>query len=239
MILIIGQGFIGSSIAAFMTGKARKLVSHTDDWRTLIATLSPSLVVNAAGIVGQKKCNAAGWDATLAANVDFAREVAETALNYKSQCLLFSTGAVYAKPNSTPKPEHAELSKIDNPYVQSKIQMEVAVKDMDVIVFRIPSVVGAGYHKWDYLNRIRECMWVEDCYTSLLGMSTLYQAIGHVNQHKVSGIFNIADPGFVHIPSYVKQHYKELPVRQDDQMPENYALAHILDTTKAQLAGIL
>lgn len=239
MILIIGAGFIGCEIASRISPKDRKLVSHTDDWKTIIARERPSLVVNTAGIVGQKKCGDAAWEDVTSANIDLPLQIAETALNYGSKCLLFSTGAVYAKPHSTPKPEDAERSKIDNFYVQSKIQMEDAVRGLDVMVFRIPSVVGAGCHQWDYLNRIRRLQWVQNCYTSLLNTQVLYEAVLNVKRQKVRGIFNIASPGFVHLPTYVKQHYKKLPIWQDHQIPKGFADTHILDITKAQIAGIL
>lgn len=239
MILIIGAGFIGCEIAARISRKDRKLVSHTDDWKTIIENERPSLVVNTAGIVGQKKCGDAAWEDVKSANIDLPLQIAEIALNYGRKCLLFSTGAVYAKPHSTPKPEDAERSKISNLYVQSKIQMEDAVRDLDVMVFRIPSVLGAGCHQWDYLNRIRRLQWVQNCYTSLLNTEVLYEAVLNVKRQKVSGIFNIANPGFIHLPTYVKQHYKKLPIWQDDQIPKGFADTHILDITKAQLAGIL
>ena len=239
MILIIGAGFIGCEIAARISRKDRKLVSHTDDWKTIIENEKPSLVINTAGIVGQKKCGDAAWEDVKSANIDLPLQIAETALNYGRKCLLFSTGAVYAKPHSTPKPEDAERSKIDNCYVQSKIQMEDAVSHLDVMVFRIPSVLGAGCHQWDYLNRIRRLQWVQNCYTSLLNTQVLYEAVLNVKRHKVSGIFNIANPGFIHLPTYVKQHYKKLPIWQDHQIPKGFADTHILDITKAQISGIL
>lgn len=239
MILIIGAGFIGCEIAARISRKDSKLVSHTDDWKTIIENERPSLVVNTAGIVGEKKCGDAAWEDVKSANIDLPLQIAETALDHGSKCLLFSTGAVYAEPHSTPKPEQAERSKINNFYVQSKIQMEDAVRDIDVMVFRIPSVLGAGCHQWDYLNRIRRWQWVQNCYTSLLNTEALCEAVLNVERHKVSGVFNIANPGFVHLPTYVRQHYKKLPIWQDHQIPKDLAQTHILDITRAQISGIL
>ena len=236
-ILIIGSGFVGSGLASHMLPSEHKLMRHNDQWAQIIELERPELVVNAAAITGQSNCHATSWDNVKRSNIDLPAQIAQTALEYGSQCLLLSTGAVYARPISTPKPEHAKLSRQMNLYVQSKILMEQKVSKMDVVIFRIPSVYDAGYHKWDYLNRIRESTWVQDCYTSLLGMRTLFNAVKNIKQHV--GIYNIADEGIVHLPSYVKSKYKELPILEDSQMPPRHGLTHLLDITKAKEAGIL
>lgn len=238
MILIIGSGFIGSELMSRIPPTERKIVSHTDDWKTIIANQVPSLVVNAAAINGQRKCADAGWGAVKAANVDLPVQIAETALNFGSKCLFLSTGAVYARPHSTPKQE-TEKRYAPNLYIKSKMKMEDAVGHLDAIVFRLPVILGKGYYPGDYLNRIRKWTWAQDCYTSLLYMQTLYQAVLHVARYKVKGIFNIADNEFQHVPSFVKNHYKKLPVWEDDQIPKSFTQTHLLDTTKARNAGIL
>ena len=238
MILIIGTGFIGSELASRISSSERKIVTHTDNWKTIIASEVPSLVVNAAAINGQRKCADAGWGAVKAANVDLPLQIAETALNFGSKCLFLSTGAVYAKPHSTPKGE-TEKRYASNLYIESKIKMEDAVEHLDATVFRLPVILGSGYYPGDYLNRIRKWLWVQDCYTSLLHMQTLYQAVLYVARHKVTGIFNITDHEFAHVPNFVKRHYKELPIWEDHKIPESFTQTHILDSTRARTAGIL
>jgi len=251
MILIIGRGFVGSEIASKIRSDVKlyvkdaesenthcKVISHSDDYKAVIQQERPNLVVNAAAIAGQKKCVDAGWQAVKTANIDFARHVAETALKYGSKCLLLSTGGVYAKPHSTPKREDDECYA-SNFYIESKIKMEDAVRDMDVTVFRIPVILGAGYYPTDFINRIRSWQWTQDAYAHLLYMGTLHKAVRHIADHKVCGIFNIADHEFVHLPRFVEDHYRKLPVWKEDEVPESFTQTHLLDTTKARRAGLL
>ena len=238
MILIIGRGLIGSEIAATMT--ERKLVAHADEWqwRGLIASNAIKLVVNAAGIAGVKRCAEAGWKAVKRANVDLALEVATTCMNHGTKCLLLSSCGVYAKPHSTPKREDAQRSA-PNDYIRSKIEMEDALEGLDVTIFRIPAFIGSGIHPFELRNRIRKWEYVQDAYMHLLYTQTLSRAVLRVADEKVNGIFNVADPEFQHVPSFVEDHYRKLPVWKEDEIPESFTLTHLLDTTKARRAGLL
>ena len=236
-IYIIGSGFIGSELHQNLPGT--KLFRHTDDWRSCIQQEPPELVVNAAGLTGQKKCREMGRGATLKANVEFAREVAEIALAQNSKCLLFSSGSVYEKPHSTPKREdHAVVG--ENLYSESKVLMEQAVLDLEnVVIFRVPTVTGSGYYPADILNRMRTWEWVQSCYISLLSIGTLGASIQRLALHDYLGIFNLADYEFWYLPNFVSMHYKELPIKPDDEIPMHFTQTHLLDTSKARLAGIL
>ena len=238
MILIIGRGFIGSGIYTVLKERhGVEIVSHAEDWQSLIAQKQPKLIVNAAGIVGQKRCREAGWDAVRAANINLAVSIGKAASAIGSRCLLFSTGSVYAAPHSTPKPESAACYT-PNLYIHSKIVMEASVESAkDITIFRIPSVFSTGDHKNDYLNRIQTWKWVQSCYTSPLKIKTLATAVSYVATHKVRGVFNIAESMFVYLPAFVEQHYKRLPI--EEKVPVSFTQAHLLDTTKAQKAGVL
>ena len=235
-IFIIGRGFIGSELKSRL--KNVSLYSHDEDWASDARQENPNLIINAAGIVGNKKCHVAGKTATFDANVDFALRVAEVAADIKAHALLFSTGAVYGMPHSTPKRETDRLDPC-NLYIESKIEMEQKTEGLDVIVFRIPVVIGSGHYSQDYLNRIRTWAWAQSCYISLLYMETLVAAIEHIIQHKVSGIFNIADYEFHYLPNFVQRHYKELPVRDSEHIPQGFTQTHLLDTDRARVAGVL
>ena len=234
---IIGRGFIGSELKSRIPENV-SLYSHDEDWASDARQKNPNLIINAAGIVGNKKCHLVGKTATFDANVDFAVRVAEVAADINAKVLLFSTGAVYGMPHSTPKRETDRLDPC-NLYIESKIGMEQKTEGLDVVVFRIPVVIGSGYYAQDYLNRIRTWAWAQSCYISLLYMETLVGAIKHVAQHKVSGIFNIADYEFHYLPNFVQRHYKELPVRDSEHIPQGFTQTHLLDTDRARVAGVL
>jgi len=238
MILIIGRGLIGTEIASTM--KEHILVPHAHEWkwRKLIASNSMQLVVNAAGLAGDKRCKDAGWDAVKKANVDLTLDIVKTCMNHQTKCLLFSTGGVYAKPHSTPKSEDAERYA-PNDYIRSKIEMEDALEGLDVTIFRIPAFFGSGVHPFELINRIRNWKYVQDSYFHILYTQTLCRAIAHVANHKVNGIFNIADYEFQHLPSFVEDHYQKLPVWKVDEIPESSTQTHLLDITKARRAGLL
>ena len=241
MILIIGKGFIGSELFASFAKVDHtpcSLMSHDENWETVIRRERPQLVVNAAAMTGQKKCNEASWDAVEEANVKLPMKITDTALAVGSKCLLFSTTSVYSQPHSTPKDE--ECSRYpSNSYVESKIEMENAVESTDVVVFRVPSVIGSGYYPSDFLNRIRTWQKVQWCYISLLYIDTLCCAVAHIARHKVRGIFNISNFDFACLPKFVKSYYKELPIWEDSQIPADFTQGHLADTTKARVAGIL
>ena len=236
MLLIIGKGFIGSEIAEQTTGC--QFVHHTEQWRTMIASDSISLVVNAAAITGQGKCKDAGWDAVKKANVDLPLEITKACEEHGKKCLHFSTGAVYAKPHSTPKPEDAKLYA-PNDYIRSKIEMEDALEGYNVTIFRIPIVIGSGVYSGDFLCRIRQWEYVQNTYVHLLYAHTLYKSVMYVVENNVNGIFNVADSEFQHLPSFVEDHYRRLPIWNEEDIPDSFTLIHLLDTTKARRAGIL
>ena len=236
---IIGKGFLGSQLYAYLDDKKNRLVSHDEVSESEIRALSPKLIINAAAIAGQRKCEAAGKQETFSANIDFALGVAKLATQVGSQCLQFSSAGVYAKPHSTPKRESHQRNP-NNLYIESKIIMEDALKELDVeaIIFRVSNIIGFGDHESDFRNRIRQWQWVQSAYSSLVSIETLVAVIQHIAIYKVSGIFNIAE-GFVYLPSYVAEHYKKLPIQKDSQIPSSFTQSHILDTTKARMKGIL
>ena len=242
MILIIGAGHIGQGLARCLTN-THQLFSHTDDWKYRLFNDKPKLVVNAAGLTGMKKCEAAGEVATMNANVDFAYDVMRASQKAGVRCLLISTGAVYDKPNKTPKRE-SDVLYAPNLYVESKIAMENACVAADTVIFRISNAIGDGSHPNDYHNRIRSWSWVADTYVSTLSMPIFVKALyalayGYPSE-SVDGIFNVADLGFKHLPSYARQfHETPITVREQDALSPRASISHILDTTKAQSKGLL
>ena len=237
-LFIIGSGFIGSELKSRLQNA--KLYSHNCNYVQDAAMYRPDLIINAAGITGKKKCDAAGREATFKANVEFATRVAETASDLGTKSLLFSTGAVYANPHSTPKRE-CEAVDPRNLYVESKIEMEQQREKyvLDTIIFRLPVIIGSGYYEGDYLNRIRKWSWVQSCYISILYIDTLVKAIKHILENKCTGIFNIADYEFHYLPEFVKKMYKKLPVWDSEAVPKDFTQTHLLDSNKARRAGVL
>ncbi|MDE0017790.1 MAG: NAD(P)-dependent oxidoreductase [Candidatus Poribacteria bacterium] len=249
-LLIIGAGHIGEGLSRYLSLAVpstplllHELLHHTDDWKSKVLKGKPVLVVNAAGLTGEKKCESTGEIATMNANVDFAYDVMQAACRVGARCVQISTGAVYAPPSKTPKRESDALYA-PNLYVESKIRMEHACCGSDTVIFRVSNVIGDGSHPNDYKNRIKGWSWVADTYVSTLSVSTfvevLVRLMNNYENEPVSGIFNIADPGFKHLPSYARR-FHETPVemREVDALPARASLSHILDPTLAEMKGLL
>ena len=249
-LLIIGAGHIGEGLSKHLSLAAPstppllpELLHHTDDWKSRVLKGKPALVVNAAGLGGEKKCESAGEIATMNANVDFAYDVMQAASKVGARCVQISTGAVYAPPSKTPKRESDALHA-PNIYVESKIAMEHACCSSDTLIFRVSNVIGDGSHPNDYKNRIKRWPWVADTYVSTLSVSTFADALvrlaNNYENESISGIFNIADWGFKHLPSYARRfHETPVEVREVDALPARASLSHILDPTLAEMKGLL
>lgn len=241
-ILIIGRGHCGLGLSRVFERQQISYcnISHKDEWEAIALAHKPVLIVNAAGIVGDKTCEKAGDIATFNANVDFASNVLHTAEKVGARCALFSTGAVYAKPSQTPKRESDPVAA-SNLYVASKIEMENTCVSKSALILRLSNIIGDGRHRNDYHNRIKKWAYVADTYVSTIGIQRLARLlVRYAFLKDVNGIFNVADPGFRYLPVYAQQFHSEpLEIRQVEDMPQSASVSHILDTTRARKVGLL
>lgn len=240
-ILIIGAGMCGQGLSKVFKEQriSHTLLHHDDDWRGQIFQGRPLLVVNAAAIAGHKACESAGEIATLNANVDFAYDVMQASKNVEAHCVLISTASVYARPSGIPKRESDETHE-SNLYVSSKIKMEATCTES--MIFRISNFIGDGTHPIDFHNRIKQWEWVADTYVSTLQIDRFAQVLLKLTLHaeQISGIFNLADPGFKYLPAYVRHlHEKPFEIKPKDAMPHDASISHILDTSKAEMRKLL
>ena len=236
-ILIIGAGHCGQGLSKVFKERriSHVLMHHDDDWKSVLDKEKPVLVVNAAAIAGHKACDKAGELATFTANVDFAYDVQQASKMYAvdAQCVLISTAAVYAPPGGTPKKE-TDVRYAPNLYAASKIKMEDTCTES--IIFRVSNFIGDGTHPTDYHNRIKKWQWAADTYVSTLELTRFADVLVRVALHceKITGIFNLADPGFKHLPTYVRHlHEKPLEIKPKDALSHDASVSHILDTSKA------
>lgn len=242
-ILIIGAGHCGQGLSKIFKERriSHALMHHDDDWKSVLDKEKPMLVVNAAAIAGHKACNDAGELATFNANVDFAYDVMQASKRHTvdAQCVLISTAAVYAPPGGTPKKE-TDQRFAPNLYVASKMKMEDTCTES--VILRVSNFIGDGTHPTDYHNRIKKWEWVADTYVSTLRLERFADVLLRVALHseKITGIFNVADPGFMYLPYYVRHlHEKPIEVKPKEALPHSASVSHILDITKAERRGLL
>lgn len=229
-VLIIGAGHCGQGLAKIFEkrGEPYKLIHHTDSFEEHIKD-DTSLVINAAGIGGIKKCEMASEAEVLDANVHFPYEIAETTQRWAVPCVLISTGAVYAKPAGILKNENDELYA-RNRYTESKIQMEQMCKDSEATIFRLTNLIGDGTHPNDYKNRIKSWSHVVDTWVSTLRLDFFAEVLNQlIHRPDLKGqLFNIADPKYTYLPSLAPG----LRVISRTEEPKNASVSHLLEISK-------
>lgn len=240
-ILIIGAGHCGQGLSKVFKERriSHALLHHNDDYKNWITQEKPLIVVNAAAIAGHKACESAGEMQTFNANVDFAYDVMQASKTVDADCVLISTAAVYAPPGGTPKKE-SDARHAPNLYVASKMKMEDTCTE--AVIFRISNFIGDGTHPTDYHNRIKQWQWAADTHVSTLKLERFADVLLRLTLHseRVNGIFNLADPGFKHLPTYARHlHEKPLEIRPKDALPHDASISHILDTSKAERRKLL
>ena len=228
--LIIGAGHCGQGLAKIFE-KCRepyKLIHHTDSFEEHIKS-DTSLVINAAGIGGIKKCEMASEAEVLDANVHFPYEIAETAQRWAVPCVLISTGAVYAKPAGVLKTENDQLYA-RNRYTESKIKMEQLCEHTEAIIFRLTNLIGDGSHPNDYKNRMKSWSHVVDTWVATLRLDLFAKVLSQlIHRSDLKGqLFNIADPTFTYLPTLAPG----LRVINRTEEPKNASVSHLLEISK-------
>ena len=228
--IIIGAGHCGQGLAKIFEkrGEPYRLIHHTDSFEEHIKG-DTSLVINAAGIGGVKKCEMASESEVLDAHVHLPYELAEMAKTWAVPCVLISTGSVYAKPDGVLKTEGDQLYP-HNLYVESKIKMEQHCQHSEAIIFRLTNLIGDGSHPNDYKNRMKSWSHVVDTWVATLRLEFFAQVLNQlIHRPDLKGqLFNIADPTFTYLPTLAPG----LRVIDRTEESKNASVSHLLDIGK-------
>ena len=192
-------------------------------------------VVNAAALSGKAVCDAAGFDATIEANVALPLELYKSAERSNVPFITFSTGSVYAP--SVGIANEMSLLYPANLYVASKILMEQALPS-DCFIFRIPQVDLGNGHPNDLGEKVKGWEKCEDRTTSLVHADSIYKAVHHALTRNIEpGIYNIASER-VNLVDYIRAKYNW----EGEVVPAgSLGLSNIpvLNLTKAQNVGLI
>ena len=182
----MGRGYVGKSLGLY---NGFDLVSHTD---VVDADLSEyDAVVNAAGIIGHQRCDEAGYDAVINANVSFPVRL------YRS-CYSASTPFIQLTTTGISEVQIALSSDVGfglndpiyphNLYCASKVLLESLLSGKKwCFMLRMPWVFIKGVFE----NRIRGWTHIQDTYTSVLDIDDLVLAIRKVVDSVPTGFQSI------------------------------------------------
>ena len=203
-ILVIGRGYVGKALEAY---DEFDVISHTV-FLTIPAIVEDyDAVVNAAGIVGYQKCNEAGYDAVIEANVKFPITVQAACAEYGAiffQLTTVGISRVQVAPTSDVSFSVNDPIYPHNLYCASKILLEVSLKREFGFILRMPWVVDKGVFE----SRVQHWDAVQDTYTSVLEIEDLRASILDLvsNPKRYKPIYSDAEypvtSGIQHLKSY-------------------------------------
>ena len=239
-ILCVGRGYVGKALAKYADFS---VISHQAFLENPDSLLGFDSVVNTAGITGHRKCDEAGYDATIEANVAFASYLQGEVIKRKKNFIQLSTIGIskaqvapnvqYAhrqyRTGFNPEPpfyvnEHMPIYP-HNLYVASKILNEQVISKRKYCILRLPWVLVEGVFE----SRAKHWDAVQDTWCSILRIQTLVEAVKCASQG-VIGTYHLSD-AHVYFPEFINELLgKQLPIRTD--FPENMTAAVPVSTAK-------
>ena len=230
-ILCVGRGYIGTALAEHYGFTA---ISHQLFLENPELLIDTDAVVNTAGIVGHGKCDEAGYDEVIKANVDFALTLQTETLKRGGHFIQLSTIGISEKQVAPSISRHDSKLPFTvregtfvfphNLYCASKILNESVVSRRQHTILRLPWVLVGGVFE----SRLQNWKSVQDTWCSVLGVEHLIKVIKHVAYYKTTGTYHVADR-HVYFPEFIKQQLgKHLPIRAD--YPKNMTAAVPVDT---------
>ena len=238
-VLIVGRGLLGTFLAKHLPHDVT-LCSH-EEWQRLWDCDDFDVLINCAAIVGQGKCERAGYDAVMEANVYLPKSICEAVWQRGKYAVLFSTEGVYRdRPYARERvPEDAPLA-VPNLYVASKILMETQCNRSSQtrsIIFRLGRLHLSTEHPNDFLNIIGKWKFVADRHQALLTPPRLLSAIEFCITNKTKGLYNLADRDIIDLPAFVNEHgHQEFEVQSN--LSPSMTPCQRMDITRAETAGM-
>ena len=231
-VLCVGRGYVGGALANFEGFDA---ISHKAFLDNPEVILDYDVLVNTAGVIGHRKCEEAGYDEVIEANVHLPLFMQTEALRYKKDFIHLSTiGIVETQVapsltvHDTEPPFYAHEHTFIYPhnlYCASKIISDHMLSKRKNLILRLPWVLVADVFE----SRIENWDSVQDTWCSTLSIELLAKFIQQ--NHGAIGTYHIAD-AHVYFPAFVSDVLgKHLPIRTD--YPSNMTAAVPLDTEKA------
>ena len=208
-ILVIGRGYIGKVLDAY---DEFDVVSHNQLLGIPALVEGYDAVVNAAGIVGHRKCNEAGYAAVIEANVKFPITVQAVCAQYGVTFIQLTTVGI-SRVQVAPTSDICFSLKMPvyphNLYCASKILLEASLIGKPAIILRLPWVVDKGVFE----SRVKNWDMVQDTYTSVLEIEDLRKAIFKYPVN--SGVFHLKSYD-VYFPDFInKLLSSNLPIRKE------------------------
>lgn len=210
-VLVLGRGYIGKALSVY---EEFDVVSHSQLLRVPALVDGYDAVVNAAGIIGHRQCEAAGYDAVIAANVEYPLKV--QAVCERADILFFQLTTVgISKAQVAPSRDivfrEGDPVYPHNLYCASKLLLEASLKGG--IVLRMPWVVATGV----FQSRVKNWQAVQDTYTSILTIEDLRTSILALMSESqlCSGLFHLKSAD-VYFPDFINQLLSlDLPLRKE------------------------
>ena len=220
-ILAVGRGYIGKALNHY---KEFELISHSKFLEDPGVVLGYEGVVNTAGIIGHRNCDAAGYEAVMKANVAFPLRVQAACLKANVRCIQLTTVGIselQVAPTADIRFRVNMPVYPHNLYCASKILLEASLRNKLCILLRLPWVVVEGVFR----DRIKNWTSVQDTWASVLEVPDLYKSILKLTQPidddmdrlypKNSGLYQLKSYD-VYFPDFIKSHLDmELPIRTD------------------------
>ena len=238
-VLIVGRGLLGTFLASRLAHDIT-LCSH-EEWQHLWECDNFDVVINCAAIVGQGKCEKAGYDAVMKANVYLPEAICHAVWTRDKYAILFSTEGVYRERLCSRErtPENAPLAA-PNLYVASKILMEAQCNRSSLnrsVIFRLGRLHLSTEHPNDFLNIIGKWKFVADRHQALLTPPRLLSALEFCIANKTKGLYNLADRDIIDLPAFVNKHgHQEFEIQSN--LSPSMTPCQRMDIKKAEAAGM-
>lgn len=252
-ILIFGPGWLGQKFNAYFEGS---ILSRADitDYNAVMADISrthPDAVINAAGKTGRPNID---WCEdhkleTLNSNVTGALVLLRATQEVGVHFTHISSGCIYEGDNEGRGWQESDAPNFFGSfYSRTKIMAEAALREFPVLIARIRMPLDSVPSERNLINKLIKYDRVISVPNSITAIPDLLPAIDQLISQKLTGIFNVTNPGALTHPEILdlyrtivdpRHQYRVISLSELAQITASGRSNCVLSSNKLKYAGIV